>query len=172
MSNVTIITGLPRSRTAWLSAFFDVEHEPIRSRTHGDSLREYGDKNGIIIDTGAPFFEGLIKSIWPMAKWIYINRNENEVRNGLRNVFNLTTVNEEKLIRILQSAINCCKQHSPGLQVWFNDLDNRNTMRMIWDISKPGIKWDDDRFDRYVKLHIEAKEFCPKFLNRISTINQ
>ena len=171
MNSLTIITGLPRSRTAWLSAFFDVEHEPIRSRQAAATIKEYGNQAGIIIDTAAPMFSEMLTSAWPHAKWVYIDRNVGEVRKSLRVIMPAIRRNEDSVIARLVSELTTCRQNHPGLEIAFDRMDDPDVMRQVWEIARPGRLWDSDRFARYCKLHIEAKEFSSKMVAGALTTN-
>jgi hypothetical protein len=163
---MTIITGLPRTRTAWVSAWLDVEHEPLRCRILDWNLvRTYGDQSGVIVDSGAIMFHQKLNELWPNAYWVFILRPPEEVKQSFINIMPDLRDDAENIINQLvvnlDASIKAAGNHK--LLVKFNEMDSPAIMSHVWDvaINQP---FDIERLKRYGKLHIEAKEFSKKFI--------
>lgn len=84
------ITGYPRSKTAWFSNYLTYDdcfclHEGLHSRMvyDGEGFRKLGYKTVGDSDSGCCLNHADIKSKFPNAKWVVIERNEQDVEDSL-----------------------------------------------------------------------------------------
>lgn len=135
MSNHFFITGLPRSRTAWLANLLTYGrsycfHEALR---HGEDLKPlFEGVNADYIgdsDCGIPFYTDRILKDFPGAKFVMIERCAKDVQASLEKVF------KEDMGEIMGLCLNKLQEFrekiSP-LVVRFEDLNNLSTLRQIW----------------------------------------
>jgi hypothetical protein len=166
MNDITIITGLPRCRSAWLSAFFDVVHEPLREcEWDWGKVEEYGRMDRIIIDTSAPFFYKQLNDLWPTSFWVFIERDPAPVRQWITQVFPSLGSSPDAVMAQLEKALADAKRAVPDRSITcdFDKIDAGWMLPLVWERSKSN-PWDeqtDERFSRFRKLHIEALEFRP-----------
>ena len=78
-----LVTGLPRSRTAWLANFLRCPHEPL---TYCASLTDLASLVGTggACDTTAILLWRRIRARWPAVRVVAVRRNPKEVRASLR----------------------------------------------------------------------------------------
>ena len=78
-----LVTGLPRSRTAWLAAFLRCPHEPLAYCASLNDLRGIVGDGGCC-DTLALLLWQRIRTEWPLLNIVAVRRNPKEVRASLR----------------------------------------------------------------------------------------
>jgi hypothetical protein len=163
---MTIITGLPRTRTAWISAWLDVEHEPLRCRIPDWNLvRAYGDQSGVVVDSGAIMFHQKLGEMWPEAHWVFLLRPPKDVKQSFINIMPDLRNDAENIINQLVVNLDASIKAAGNrkLLVKFSEMDSPAIMSHVWGVAL-NRSFDTERFKRYSKLYIEAKEFSSKFI--------
>jgi hypothetical protein len=168
-----IITGLPRSRTAWLSAFLTGSgayclHEGLlrgeeglatwlnESDLHGDS------------DSGLPLvWESLLTQLESLPKVVVVQRNPEEVIPSLKKYWSgirfLREADPGMLVEILEPKLEELAKESSTLVVKYEKLSEIDTLREIWDFCLPTLPFDQTRSEILVNLNIQqcTKSFSP-----------
>jgi len=157
-----LITGLPRSRTAWLANFLTYGgafcfHEAIRFCKSIEDFRRVtklpqykviGDS-----DCGALPFVPEIKALFPDLRLLVVRRDAKDaymdarINLGFRVNENLVEANR----RMMENVID---KHSPKV-VEFDDLDMEDTCREVWDYCVPGVAFDPIRWRMLDGLRME-----------------
>jgi hypothetical protein len=130
-----IILALPRSRTAWLSAFLSY---PPRRCGHDigaecssvpDFLNRLAKLNGTV-ETGAVIGWQLIKRLIPEAQIIVVKRPVEEIKRSLAK-FGITPVEGELEAR--RAMLDACGE-APGVTwIEYGELDDESVCRWIFE---------------------------------------
>ena len=155
-----LITGLPRSRTAWLSVFMSgagsiCYHEPI------GGIREVSDIEAIyksdyykfvgIADSGLGFFlDWILKNIQPRT--LIVERDPAEVIESLARL-GLPRTNFTEL---LSDRLQPFKEHPLVMWVPYEALNMKRVMQKIYWHLMPGQPFDEERYELLAKMHIET----------------
>ena len=149
------ITGLPRSRTAWMSNFFTTDrtfcyHEGVNGC---DSIKSYKDRLNMFqyshvgdSNTYYPYI-----NLGQNAPIIVILRDIKEVQRSLEVLFgkmDYTPILEETRSKLLKLD---------ALFVQFNDVNNR--LEEIWNHCIKDIKFDHKRANELSKMKVETIDF-------------
>lgn len=160
MNGVFFITGLPRSRTAWLAAWLTLGsvmcwHDKKFSPELVHKDRRTGFSGPELVDQ----FEVLSKQ-FPHAPWIVVLRNAEQAMAGFMRVaagkfsprFDIEKFWEQRCFRLA----NICEK--PNVHpVRFDDLDSEHVARFVWDTCLPGIDFDRQRWELFNSLRICQK---------------
>lgn len=153
------ITSLPRSRTAWLSAFMCTGknicyHEPIYmirdiEQLFGFYESSYYNHIGVS-DSGLGFFiDWILENI--QAKTVIIDRDIREVEQSLSQLgFPLTNYCD-----LLMEKLKSVKNHPLVLWVPFDSLNDKRTIQKIFWHLMPGESFDESRYEEFKKMNIE-----------------
>ena len=155
-----LVTGLPRSRTAWLSVFMSgagsiCYHEPI------GGIREVSDIEEIyksdyykfvgIADSGLGFFlDWILKNIQPRT--LIVERDPSEVIESLAKL-GLPRTNFTEL---LNDRLQTFKEHPLVMWVPYEALNMKRVMQKIYWHLMPGQPFDEARYELLAKMRIEA----------------
>lgn len=150
------ITGLPRSRTAWLANLLTwgrtfCYHEPLYSCTRVADLNLLADKakaEGLLnvggSDSGLPFFWRETRELFPNALWLVVRRPVKDVvisyteyftKHPFHGMGTLSTESVEELCINLDRELDALCRTLPDSQklvVRFDDLGETNTVRYLW----------------------------------------
>lgn len=160
MSQLFFITGLPRSRTAWLAAWLTLGsvmcwHDKKFSPELVQKDRRTGFAGPELVDQ----FDALSKQ-FPNAPWIVVLRNPEDAMKGFLRVasgkysphFDLDKFWELRCFRLA----NMCEK--PMVRaVQFEDLDLYHVAQFIWATCLPGIDFDRNRWELFNSLRICQK---------------
>lgn len=165
-----LVTGLPRSRTAWLSAFLTsggayCKHEGLlegvdslvkwlnRSELHGDS------------DSGLPLvWDQVIPRLESEPKIVVILRDREEVAESLSKYWEgidfLRGLDPVDLLNDLSVELEKIKKDA--LLIQYKDLENIDALRRVWEFCLPELTFDLKRAELLTKLNIQQ---CTKSFN-------
>lgn len=170
MSAPFFITSLPRSRTAWLSAWLTTErtlcfHEP--GKPAAQLIQENpGQTVGIADSTLALKFNQLLEE-FPDAPWLYIERDPFACRASLLNFTRphvaLPEHGVNRMLASLMDAGQSVKQHPRTLTVDFNDVNAR--MPEIWQHLLPGEPYGAMRGKILSRLDVQ-QQFAARLAER------
>lgn len=148
-----VVTGLPRTRTAWFSFYFDCIHEPI-------------------INSGLfkKKFRGICSSAFPVycknhpdAKVVFIDRDVDDVEASLKKAFPngigkvLPYQYRETLLEGVVMLEACKLLFPDALHVRYDEIDER--MEEIHDYFFPYVRrFDKGRFEYYKSFNITVNE--------------
>jgi hypothetical protein len=157
------ITGLPRSRTAWLANFFTYGlswcwHEGIKFKENHmeiDGYQYIGDSDSSHV------MQHELQWKYPKAKVVIVKRNEDDVRASLREMFKHMA--KETVDKSLDANIGalevfrqrCLEISQPLYEIPFEDLDSEKEMERMWNFLLPTIKFPLDRYKALNILTIE-----------------
>lgn len=153
-----LITALPRSRTAWLAAFFSGNdsfcyhegtrwHRSIKALVdHLESLPETyagNSDSGLLLDLNG------LKLVSGRIRIALIVRDVGEVRRGLRRAYNMELPGGA--IDLFLDAIRL-----PFVECFHYDtLGTAEGVRKLWTYCMPGKEWDQRRYDMFARLRID-----------------
>jgi len=146
------VSGLPRSRTAWLSVFLDCHHEGM---VGCDSLQEYKDKikgSGDCLTTLSLID---VKLEFPDSKVIVIDSDVSKAAAFASKHYGIDISYHLAKHKEILDNIDC-------LHVNFNDIDKN--LRKIWTYVRDE-PYNDLRASRLKKLNIQIKNIDECTLN-------
>lgn len=150
------VLSLPRSRTAWLSVFFNAsglrcEHELVaRSDSFEHAIEKMNQGIGSI-DTGQVFKVNDIKREVKDIKIIIIYRDKEEVK---RSLVKCGIENAEWLIDQQAIRIEMEKQFYPSFR--YSQIDQR--IEEIWDIVSGGEDFPKEQYETYKNYRVELSD--------------
>lgn len=162
MKSNFFITGLPRSRTAWLAAFLSAApdvlclHEAFMDYSYRDFAgitRKYKLLGNS--DCGIAIFVDEFMQVFPDSPLVIIERNPEESLEALYKAFPETrNALCEGLINDAAYGIDLLKLSMDPLVVAYEDIDNR--IAEIWHKCLGDRAFDADRFNSFSDLNIQA----------------
>lgn len=166
-----MITGLPRSRTAWMANFFTFGdsfcfHEALVDG--GDMTRAFSSVDTPYIgnsDSEIPFFADKDDKIYAKAKHVLIRRDKKEVVNSLQRMFRVDIAHAvDECVEALERYESVFKP----LVVEFGDLNDKETMMAVWHFCLPTIPFPERRWEMLNDFKVEITktkfdELCGRF---------
>ena len=158
-----MVTGLPRSRTAWLSVLLTGErsmcyHEPSSRMSELSDLfsiyaQEYYDYVGVA-DSGLGFFiDRILEEFAPRT--LIVERPLSEVEQSLAE-FGLPASN---YCELLKEKLEAVSSHPLVMRVPFGALDDWRWVQQIHWHLVPGLNFDETRFHELAKMQIETDAY-------------
>ena len=163
--NKFFITGLPRSRTAWLSTFFTGNncfcyHEILRTSNGVEgAVRKLLNRKEMYVgnsDSSLPIWMDGIDHILRRSPIVIIERDINEVTNSLINL-----LGEHDYIRLLDLTLEnleIIKKRYNYISIDYNDLNKQSCLESIWDFCVPNIPFDKDKFEILKTINISINK--------------
>lgn len=161
MKTPFFVTGLPRSRTAWLSVLFTTEHvtchhEAIRFCENFGQYLDIMSGYGIDGDSSSALIPVADKVIayWPDAPWLIVNRPPDECAASAAKVLGI------ELQQALVMAYNDRKKLdaiNPArvMRIDFKQLDDEDGVKEAWEFLLPGMPFNAARYHVLNQLKIE-----------------
>ncbi len=168
------ITGLPRSRTAWLANFLTYGpsvclHDALREGTGVEDLAKRLDTlrantNATFVgdaDPGLPNFARELHRRFPQARWVMVERHPLQAklahRRALRGFLKMDAADAafDQTVRAF-NGLKGALMNQHVLEVKFEELDQVETVRGIWDFCVPGFAFSHERFQLLHCLKVEA----------------
>lgn len=157
------VTGLPRSRTAWLSVLLTTDrsicfHEPSPrlndiSELEGVFASQFYDYAGAS-DSGLGFFiERILEEFAPRT--VVIERPLAEVEESLAQ-FGLPASN---YCELLKEKLEAAFAHPLVMRVPFAALDDWRWVQQLYWHLMPGLNFDETRFHELAKMRIETDPY-------------
>lgn len=160
MNGRFFITGLPRSRTAWMAAFFSLGntlcyHEPISRIKSLEDLEALYDAPAYrhvgFSDSGLGFHIGwILENLQPRT--LIIGRPRSDVEKSLGKL-GLPRTNQTAL---LERELDRWADHELVRYIPFSLLDNRRAMERAWFHLMPGMPFDEERYAQFCQFNIQA----------------
>ena len=165
------ITGLPRSRTAWLANLFTTEesvchHEPARGM--GALLMDGWRKSRIgISDASLVLQFAELREQYPDAPWVYVDRDPQQVIKSLVEFLRFNSPGNRISDSQLDSMVRLHLHHAASVQadavrvltVRYEVLDDEDAIRGIWAWLLPdGPEFDLDRWQVLRGLNVQQSE--------------
>lgn len=185
-TNAFLITGLPRSRTAWMSMYFQglrntkCLHEPVRHLPTKESIQEYLSNKpegfneyskyyrGVtsyrgISTSGFTMWEDECKELFYKGKCVIILREPIDVimslskMEGVRDTEDNTRITYNQMNELLlQTAQNYLRMDT--ITVPYEELDCKETMKMVHQHLVPTVEWCEDYWEQMNELNITINE--------------
>ena len=178
-----VIFSLPRSRTAWLSAFLSYGdwlcfHEHAMFMREIKDIAQFFDRSRIgSVETAAGPGWFLIKHYVPNIKMVVIRRPVDDVVTSMMavDVSGVATYDKESLRKVLLYGDRMLERISvlPGvLTIDHNDLDNEDTCKTIFEFCLP-YKFDSNWWQalRGENIQIDVKNMLRYYHNNRSAID-
>lgn len=157
------ITGLPRSRTAWLAAFLTTArtmcyHEPSVKMQRLEDIGDLYDHPGHeythvgISDSALGFWAESVLEMYEPRTLVVI-RNVNDVKESLADL----GVPGGELCDELVSRLMPLHRDPLVLCVPFSALDDERVIQNVWFHLLPGVPFDVTRWREFAKLNIQRK---------------
>lgn len=162
MPKYFIITGLPRSRTAWLAALFCngnviCFHEPVNNFSSLKEMKEFLDTLPYeyvgISDSSIGFYEKFYTDNFKDAPIVVIDRIEEEAKIDLAYFLDISIDKANELIRKLDSGLEDIKQRAKIFN--FRELNNNDVVEQVWNALIPSIPFDKLRCELFQTLMIQ-----------------
>lgn len=170
-----IIYALPRSRTAWLSAFltygdWKCHHEQaVTMRSFDDVRKFFAQPNMGTVETGASPGWQLIHALLPDIKAVVVHRPVDDVIKSVRelDISQVGVYDFDRLRRNLEHMARNLRRLAarPGvLSIEFDDLSNEATARKVFEHCLP-YRWDrawgQQMLHRNVQINVtEHLRYC------------
>ena len=147
------ITGLPRSRTAWLANFFTYGdsfcfHEALKYSHEMWDIKELFESTSKPYvgnsDSYIPFFAQRLDSLFPDAKWVFIERDINDVAKSMQRIF--SGYDHQKLLNMSLPFLDFVKKEYSPLIVKYEDLDSMEECEKLWNYCIPTYAFDSQRW--------------------------
>lgn len=176
MEGTFLITGYPRSRTAWLANFLTginsfCYHEALKWAPPDkipDLFRDADRKHVGTSDSTLPFY---IDQVWkklPNPKLVVIERPKVEVMTSLQHFTGLDPVELAKLVEKTGMALADLKRNYDPLVIAYNELARSSVCESIWSYCLPGEPFDERRWymldgmSVQVRWDLEVREMDPE----------
>lgn len=166
MPKFFIITGFPRSRTAWFSALFSQNevicfHEPslhfedleIMLRELEQLDYEYVGISDSSIGLTSQFYIDNFKD----APIVVIDRKQHEAKASLIKFLSMQENVAEVLINAVFNGILKLAEHRKVKYIKFEELSNNEAVKEMWEYLIPDKKFDNIRCNMFQKLVINQK---------------
>lgn len=156
------ITGFPRTRTAWLANFLTYDdsfcfHEALKRCDGVDALPELFKSTGRRYvgnsDSALPFFAETVRKLFPQAKWVIVDRNEDEVLKSVRRV--LPGLKHQEMLNMTKNFLDSL---GGALRIKFLELKNKDKCEEIWKYCIPDIAFSNMRWKLLDQLNVQAND--------------
>ena len=163
--NNFFITGLPRSRTAWLSTFFTGNncfcyHEVIRvSDGFDDAIQKLLNRKEMYVgnsDSSLPIWMDKIDHILHRSPIVIIERNIDEVAHSLTKTFG--KYDYTIVLDLTLKGLETMKNRYNYISVDYNKLNEQVYLEMIWNFCTPNIPFDKDKFETLKAINISINK--------------
>lgn len=158
-----VVTGLPRSRTAWMAAFLSTGetlclHEPSYRMMSIEDLNEILDTNFYkhigVSESGLGFFAPWILENL-QCRMLVIERDFGDVERSMRK-FGFPPQFSYDYCAVVMESLLAVKRHPLVKWVHFNSLVNKRVMQDIYWWLMPGMAFDEARWTEFEGMKIEA----------------
>jgi hypothetical protein len=163
MKTPFFITGLPRSRTAWLANLFTTDrslcfHEPVEAPATLFSC--YATVQIGISDSMLVLAYRELARTFPTSRWLYVDRDPNGALASFLQFTRPVVGMREEIVRTLFDA-HLLRAHEMRADwqrvktVRFEDLDDPATIQSAWDWCLPEVPFQRARWEILAKLRVE-----------------
>lgn len=172
MPHKFLITGLPRSRTAWLAALFSTDnvmcwHEPINKlgtlaavQSMMDNLKGYSHIG--ISDSSIGVDAHFYMDYFFDCPIVVIQRPKQEVIESLIRFLGITRKESNKIADTIHEGLKYMVHVRDVMEVDFGELDNTKVVGGIWDYCTRGLPFDTLRCEQFQNLRIN--QHCEKVI--------
>ena len=173
--NKFFITGLPRSRTAWLSTFFTGDncfcyHEILKvSDGFDDAIQKLLNRKEMYVgnsDSSLPIWTNKIDHILQYSPIVIIERDVSEVASSLTNLFE--GFDPTRLLDLTLEHLEIIKKKYNYISIDYNKLNEQLYLEMIWDFCVPNIPFDKDKYEilKTINISIDKDLYVKSLMNK------
>ena len=175
LMNKFFITGLPRSRTAWLSTFFTGDncfcyHEILKvSDGFDDAIQKLLNRKEMYVgnsDSSLPIWTNKIDHILQYSPIVIIERDVSEVASSLTNLFE--GFDPTRLLDLTLEHLEIIKKKYNYISIDYNKLNEQLYLEMIWDFCVPNIPFDKDKYEilKTINISIDKDLYVKSLMNK------
>lgn len=164
--NYFFITGLPRSRTAWLANLFttgesfcfhegtficgnDVNKLPHLLNSTG---RQYAGTS----DSSLTLYTDRVMEMFPEARHaVVFNSNIGRVRESLNGIFGFDTI--DVMLHCVNDLLRYKSIVNPFV-ITTDELNDISLVRSLWNYCVPGLQFDEQRYQMLNDLNVQLTE--------------
>lgn len=159
-----LITGLPRSRTAWLSAFFTVgdcfcHHElsgscktitEVQMMMLLDDFPFCGNS-----DSGALLILDELIELIPGLRIVYVVRDEIDALSSFAKAVGMNRFDlKEGFGTVAKTFRRVRKQHPAVMELDYAEVGRRDRIQQMWRIITDGQPFPDEHYGKMMRLHV------------------
>lgn len=157
-----LVTGLPRSRTAWLANALTTDHSFCRHEALLDGVTALvpwlsGASRRGDSDSGLPLVWPMVRNAFPEAPLVIVKRDPMQVRASavkfLGDRFDVSKLLD--VISSMESALKEIEVTELHLSVRFEDVGNVETGAKIWKYVLPDLPFDPVRWTFLNTLNVQ-----------------
>jgi len=148
-----VITGLPRSRTAWLANLFTTDTTICyHDRPFTLDLADSGKVVGFSGPQLCLQFDEIVR-FYPTAPWLIVLRDQDEARKATAEFTEIPDEWWQSRCHLIYDL--CAKWQSQTVN--YVELDDAKAMRTVWAHLLPGIPFDEERFNLLKNLSVQQR---------------
>ena len=161
IKNKFFITGLPRSKSAWMSTFFTGNncfcyHEVLRvSNGFDDAIQKLLSREEMYVgnsDSSLPIWIDKIDHILRHSPIVIIERDISGVISSLTNLFG--EHDYTKPLDLMLKHLEIIRRRYNYISVDYNELSKQSCFETIWNFCTPNIPFDKDRFETLKTINV------------------
>lgn len=158
LMNPFFVTGLPRSRTAWLANLFTTDQTICwHDRRFEEALTINPKRVGFSGPELVTQFEH-IRELFPKSPWLVVLRNADEALTSFKLAAGDLLPQDDLLLKFWKDRCHLLSQictHANVTTVAFSELNNEEVIRAIWARILPDIAFDVQRWEMLSKLNVQ-----------------
>lgn len=151
-----LFCALPRSRTAWLAAYFGTYHDLSTKTSVDDMLVKIGERGNS--DSGMIFHYQRIADNYPAAKWVFVDRNPQDCLQSLTELKFYGDLTEPW--KLVEKKVAEFKMAVSSYVIDFNHLDYATAMRDLHEFLE--LPFCYDKFRIFKDLKVTTKILWPQ----------
>ena len=168
------ITGLPRSRTAWLANLFTYKnsfcfHEISRIGSDPylmmQKMRSRREDHVGSADQMAPYYVDFMVDRTDNMRLIVINRDKEEVKDSLASWIGERNTEINRRVDALDKKLKTMMDRHPHKLVNYEDLDDPEVIKSMWYYCLPSVTFDEDRYKMLQEFNVQL--IRDKYLHKL-----
>ena len=174
------ITGLPRSRTAWLSTFFTGDncfcyHEILKvSDGFNDAIQKLLNRKEMYVgnsDSSLPIWSGKVDYMLQNSPIVIVERDVDEVADSLTNLWGCDPT---RFLDLTLEHLEILKKRYNYISIDYNKLSDQLCLENIWDFCIPNIDFDKDKFEmlKTINISIDKDSYIKDLIDKSGNIKK
>ena len=180
LTNKFFITGLPRSRTAWLSSFFTGNdffcyHEVLKiSKNFNGAIEKMLNRKETYVgnsDSSLSIWASEIDHMLQRSPIVIIERDIDEVTSSLTNLWGCDPT---RFLDLTLEHLEILKKRYNYISVDYNKLSDKLYLENIWDFCIPNIDFDKDKFEmlKTINISIDKDSYIKDLIDKDGNIKK